>query len=145
LRTLVAEITFRLKHQPVSLVIDDVIERFRRAGGFAERDAATEDVLRAARAGNVIDAKRLGSRCTDDGDCRSGFSCDEGRCTEDWVSKPVLVGLAVCGLGIVVGGIGFAIASSGSFAGVFFVTLGALLLLIGFIILAVVGIAGLAR
>ena len=144
LRSLVADITFRLKHQPVSLVVDEVVKRFARAGGFSEQDAVTREVLRAADGGNITLA-RLKRPCRGAWDCRDGEQCEKGRCGEppsdSDFDTPFLVGLAVCGIGVVIfGGSLLLTFTPLGFAAFFGATLGALVILVGLIILTVTGL-----
>jgi hypothetical protein len=126
LRALVAELAFRLQHQPTDAVIGDLLSRHEKIGRFAVADPQVDIMIEAAA--NPVSwaaretRKRKASTPTDN------------------PTAIIMLGLALCGLGIAVGLVSIIVAASGNIGGFFGATAGVLLLLIGLIVLVGGGI-----
>lgn len=132
LRTMAAEISFRLQHQPPSLVVSELVEKYEKSlRGAPPRDARIGETIRAARHEPLWRPAPPPMR----GDARLNG--------EDEMSPVVLTGLVVLGIGIVVfvgSGILALVLGSNGLPFLFGMTAGALLFVIGLIILAAAGV-----
>lgn len=128
LRTIVSELAFRLQHQPPSLLIHELVGKYAKATAVPDADARKDEMIKTA--GDVTSWASVAPRMKRDAD----ENIDEE------IAPLMLVGLGLLGLGAVVFGVSYLIVIAGSFPGLFGMTLGALLLLVGLIIVATGGV-----
>jgi len=126
-RVLLTDAVWRLRNQPPALTVQDTLRRVQRAGAVDPSRTAMEDLV-AARVGEKLFWQQQ------DTDSGGGGSSDQ---TQSLRRKRIAKGGRVMGIGLVVGGLAVALTAAGAVPFIFVATVGAIMFLVGLIMLFV--------